>query len=145
MERAGALLKQLLQSLFNQGELEHGEGYHSFFSDWKTIAGPKLYSHTKPVDIKNKCLVIEVDHPGWLQIARFGERTILRKIKESYPQLEISTLRFFIKSEPQRGGMGGDSNPDVRAETTGNSKDNTELHDMMNQLYKSIQKKNNES
>lgn len=61
--------------------------------------GKKLYGHTKLIDIKNKSLVVVVDHPGWLQIVKLNERIIIKKIQKMFPQLSVKSMKTSVKQE----------------------------------------------
>ena len=68
---------------------------------WKdiicSIRGPKLYSHTKIIDLVNKVLLVEVDHSGWIQTLQFYNSYILRGLKKKIPALEITSIAFRLK------------------------------------------------
>ncbi len=89
MDKAGNILRALL----SDEQLEQAGLYSSFFGAWKDIAGDKA-SHSRIVDIVRNAVVIEVDHPGWLQLLKMEEKSILQTLQTRYPELEIRTLRF---------------------------------------------------
>jgi len=64
---------------------------------WNLITGEQLAQHCAPVSLRNKVLLIHVDHPGWLtEIRRLPKEHLLKKIS-SIPDLpEISDLRFLL-------------------------------------------------
>lgn len=59
--------------------------------------GDKLYSHSSLVEIKNEILLIETDHPGFIQLFRIYEKYILNGLKKYVPQLTIKSLSFRLK------------------------------------------------
>ena len=89
MDSAGDILKALL---IRHDLIEKGSNYSSLFKGWGGIVGPPLMDHSRIIDIKNAILLIEVDHPGWLQILHFKKRLFLKKLKGRYPELDIKDL-----------------------------------------------------
>jgi hypothetical protein len=112
MDKAGDLLKSFL-SFYN---LEKGQKYVSLFSGWRDIVGEDISSHARAVDIRRGALLIEVDHPGWMQIIQMKQAYILKVIEKKYPELGIRVLHFrLIKEGPPFGG--GPGSPAEKTET----------------------------
>ena len=63
----------------------------------KEDIGAKLFSHSSLVDVKDGILLIETDHPGFIQLFRIHEMYILRGLKKFVPQLEIRCLSFRLR------------------------------------------------
>lgn len=59
--------------------------------------GELLISHTKVVDLKNGILLVETDHPGYIQTLQMYNSYIIRGMNKKYPELEIKTLSFRLK------------------------------------------------
>lgn len=93
MDNAGDILKALL---IRHDFIEKGSSYSSLFKGWAGIVGPPLMDHSRIIDIKNRNLLVEVDHPGWLQILQFKKRLFLKKLKGSYPELDINDLHVKV-------------------------------------------------
>lgn len=91
MEKASEILKVLL----NDEQLEDAGMYSSFFNGWKEIVGDKA-AHSRITDIVRNAVIIEVDHPGWMQLIKMDEQRILKIMRERYPQLEIRSLRYVL-------------------------------------------------
>lgn len=89
MDKAGDLLKQVFDN-FDIGE--QGESYINFFSSWTKIVGFDLASHTNVSDIRNGAIIVEVDHPGWMQLLQMRQKSILFKVKKNFPELGIKTM-----------------------------------------------------
>ncbi|MBN1697193.1 MAG: DUF721 domain-containing protein [Spirochaetales bacterium] len=96
MERAGDILKKYLGGILSKEKKEEGKRYSRFFSEWEKIIGEKLYGHTVIVDIVHHSLLLEVDHPGWLQLLRLKENSILKKIRKYYPELNIYSIKIRV-------------------------------------------------
>ena len=59
--------------------------------------GLNLYSHSRPVDLKNGILLIECDHPGWIQTMRLYQKYILTGLKKGVAEAKISSLAFRLR------------------------------------------------
>lgn len=101
---------EVLQHYFDAHQIEMAGEYHSFFSSWKDLAGIDLAAHSKPRDIKNEVLIVEADHPGWMQMITMKKREILREVRHRFPQIRIKDVRVVLYSGPQRMAEGGMEN-----------------------------------
>lgn len=59
--------------------------------------GMNLYSHSRVIDLKNEILLVECDHPGWIQSMRFYQKYILTGLKRGVPDVKISSLAFRLR------------------------------------------------
>ncbi|MBR1723208.1 MAG: DUF721 domain-containing protein [Treponema sp.] len=59
--------------------------------------GANLYSHSRIIDLKNGILLVEVDHPGWIQTLRLYQKYILTGLKRNVPELSISSLAYRLR------------------------------------------------
>ena len=92
MEKIGDFLKKLL----DKNEVTLNNNYNSFFKSWDKIAGEPLSAYSKVIDISRNQLIVQVDHPGWMQMFQFKERKILKEIQKNYPELKIKALKFIL-------------------------------------------------
>ena len=111
MERAS----DILQSFMRMYNLEGGGEYVRFFQSWHRIVGTDLASHSQPVDIRNEALLVEVDHPGWLQMLHMKKERILRQIAKEFPDLTVQNLQMRLVS------AGDWSHPQETADTSSRS------------------------
>jgi uncharacterized Fe-S cluster-containing protein len=58
--------------------------------------GENLFYHSKIIERKNGVLLIEVDHPGWIQLFQLSQKYILRGFKKFAPELGITALSFCL-------------------------------------------------
>src|SRR6056297_2782289 len=93
-------VREILKTYFNDAQIDRADQYHSFFSSWKQLAGINIAAHTRPRDIRNRVLIIEADHPGWVQLLHMQKRPILKKIRREFPQLDITDLRIVVGELP---------------------------------------------
>ncbi|GEM_PF-536278 len=93
-------VQEILKTYFNDAQIDRADQYHSFFSSWKQLAGINISAHTRPRDIRNRVLIVEADHPGWVQLLHMQKRPILKKIRREFPQLDITDLRIVVGELP---------------------------------------------
>lgn len=65
-----------------------------FFGSWERAAGERLSAHSRPVDVRNGIVIVEADHPGWVQLLQLDQKRILDTIKRSFPELGITGIAF---------------------------------------------------
>jgi hypothetical protein len=96
MKKAGDLL-----SLFIDGEiLKKARGYSDLAQSWKSIAGDNLAAHSRIVDLKLSVLMVEADHPGWIQILQTKQKALLQGVSRRFPDLQITGISFRLSRDP---------------------------------------------
>lgn len=103
MDKAGDLLDKL--PFFENVDQKSGKIYSRMFKSWERIVGPKLADYSRIVDLNHKTLVVEVDHPGIIQLLQMKYSQILSNLKNKYPELEINDIRMFVKNAKYAKGM----------------------------------------
>lgn len=92
MRKVGDILKDYLRE---KGWLTENP-YAPLFSEWARVAGEPLAAHTRIRDVREGLLIVDVDHPGWLQIASMRKDQLLRRAREAAPQGRIADVRFVL-------------------------------------------------
>ena len=59
--------------------------------------GANLYAHSRVIDLKSGILLVECDHPGWIQTLRLYQTYILTGLKRGVPEAKISSLAFKLR------------------------------------------------
>lgn len=90
MNRAG----DLLNAFFRLHNISGGESYVSFFSSWHEIVGTDLAAHTQPIDIRGDALIVEVDHPGWMQLLQLKRDQIVKQVRHRYADLGVTNMHM---------------------------------------------------
>ncbi len=101
---------EMLSKVFSNIESSRYKEKEAISNAWKNIitsicknnssgenTGEKLYAHSSLVEIKNNILLIETDHPGFIQLFRIYEKYILNGLQKYVPQLEIKALSFRLQ------------------------------------------------
>jgi len=94
MKSVGELLREYLRE---RGWLK-ANPYEPLFRDWSDIVGRSLGNHVRLVDVLEGILLVEVDHPGWLQMVQLRKQAILEGAKARAPDAMIQGLRARIGS-----------------------------------------------
>jgi predicted nucleic acid-binding Zn ribbon protein len=152
MERAGDLLRRL----FENQDFTKGERYASLFNSWTSMAGRDLAAHSHVADVRNGVVLVEVDHPGWLQLLQMKQERVLKSMQSAYPELEIQSLRFRIvadrnhrppekQAQPPQDEQGpeqpsaGEARDEKPAESAAQEDD--AFQDLLNRLGESIRRR----
>lgn len=93
--KASEVINALVSGL-EEGSLERA---NSFARDWKTVAGDKIASHSRIIDVNRGNIIIEVDHPGWSQQILFKKNEIVRTLSGRFPELGIRNIVLRVVSE----------------------------------------------
>ncbi len=90
---------ELLASILPAESMDKTNMWSEFFRSWKFIAGERFCVHAKPVDVKNGIVIVEADHPGWIQLMQFEQNQMLKKFQNNFPELKLRGIAFKIKNE----------------------------------------------
>ena len=69
----------------------------SIFDAWPELVGEETAEHLKIRDIKGKTMTLVADHPGWVQVAQLKKKEFLEKIKERFPDNNISIIKVSLR------------------------------------------------
>ena len=89
--QAGDILKELFASM------KITERKETLFDVWPDLVGEEAAEHLKIQDIKGKMLILEADHPGWIQVAQLRKNEFLAKIKERFPDKYINNIKVSLR------------------------------------------------
>ncbi len=89
----------LLSSFFNEDKLRRGEEFSSFFASWPAFVGPRLAAHSRVADIEKGLLVVEAEHPGWIQLLQLRQTSILEQVAKRYPELNLRGIVFRLAGQ----------------------------------------------
>ncbi|MFP3040517.1 DUF721 domain-containing protein [Treponema primitia] len=96
MKKAGDLLSAFL----DERVLNTARGYSELFSSWQSIAGDKLAAHSRIRELEHSVLLVEADHPGWIQILQTKEKNLLDALRRRFPDQNITGISFRLSREP---------------------------------------------
>ena len=96
MYRAGELLKEVLARAHVDPEAPQTRIYQT----WDQILGADLAGRARLRDIDRGRLLVEVDHPAWVQLIQMRQRTILRRVQRQFPVLGVKRLHLVVGAPP---------------------------------------------
>jgi predicted nucleic acid-binding Zn ribbon protein len=89
MKSVGELLREYLKE---RGWLK-ANPYEPLFREWADIVGESLAEHVRLLDVQDGVLILEADHPGWLQMIQLRKQMILEGARARAPEATIAGLR----------------------------------------------------
>jgi len=123
VRQAGDILRLFL----DQNTAEKAEVYQGFFSGWEKIVGERLAAHSQVKDLQNGIVVVEVEHPGWIQMIQLKQAQLVELLRRRYPDLQIRGLRlqlpwkgYSASPHTQPAGDAGEKHPDTPPRETDN-------------------------
>jgi predicted nucleic acid-binding Zn ribbon protein len=88
----------ILASILNDEVFKKAQGYSELFLSWEllteesNIAAAAGYSRIK--ELEGSILLVEADHPGWIQILKTKQKELLNSIHRRFPQFSITEISF---------------------------------------------------
>lgn len=64
---------------------------------WPKLVGQQIAQHSEPGYIKDFCMCVFVDHPGWVPELERLKRPLLNKLQTTYREMQIRQLRFDLR------------------------------------------------
>jgi len=96
----------LLAAFFDEEKLRRGGRYAQFFESWRAVVGERLAAHSRVVDLDKGILMVEAEHPGWIQILQLGQKKTLEALTARFPDLGLRGIAFRLA-----GSVRGEQKP----------------------------------
>ena len=119
MKKAGDIVSALFREKFGSEFLDTARLTSGLFSSWVRIVKevwpqsgqdnsdnpgfediPAVAVHSRVKELERGILLIEADHPGWIQIFQTKQGSLLSVVQRSYPELNIRGIAFRLSREP---------------------------------------------
>ena len=84
----------LVSAFFRSVGINDEKGYSAFFSRWESIVGTDLAAHSRVVDVRNGSVVVQFDHPGWMQVFHASNQKILKRVNEAFPKIGAKAIHM---------------------------------------------------
>jgi hypothetical protein len=95
--------EEILARLLEKGPAgAGGSAFHSLFGGWQEIAGPSLAEHCRAYEVRHHSLLVEADHPGWMQLFLMQKKPILARIRQRFPQLDLQDIKVRVNAASAR-------------------------------------------
>jgi hypothetical protein len=96
MKKAG----ELLSAFLDENVLSAAREYSALFSSWQSIAGDTLAAHSRIRELERSIVLVEADHPGWIQILQTKEKDLLDALRRRFPEQNITGISFRLSRDP---------------------------------------------
>lgn len=101
------IIKAVLEGILSDVDKKRMEESSIFISKWKKIitsiksvvnpdCGKAMYSHSQVIDIKDGTLILQVDHPGFIQLFENHKKYIFRGLEMNLPQMKIKNISYLL-------------------------------------------------
>jgi hypothetical protein len=87
----------LVERIIGADAIKKASSFAPAFGNWNKIAGERLAAHSRVVDVKNGTVIIEADHPGWIQLLQADQGKILEKLIRLLPDFGIKAVTFRLR------------------------------------------------
>ncbi len=94
MGRKPRPLGQILRAWLERSGVGYAVAAGRLIEEWESIAGPRISAVSRPIDVRGKTLVIEVEDPVWRNELSLLQSTILEEISRRPALPEVRTIRF---------------------------------------------------
>jgi len=121
MRKAGDIIAELFSEKFGSRFMETARSTAGLFSSWERVLAevwPKTKEgradpgrgeisaaavHSRIRELERGMLLVEADHPGWIQILQTKQEELLAVVRRRYPELDIRAITFRLSREPFQG------------------------------------------
>ena len=94
----------LLFGFFDEHTVETAGRLSQFFSSWDAVTWEqRIFSaagHSRIVELERNVILIEADHPGWIQILQTKQEGLLASFQRRFPSLAITGISFRLSRFP---------------------------------------------
>ena len=115
MRKAGDIILDIFKERFGPGFIENARTSAGLFSSWTRIVAevwprsfdtdtepgdvPAAAVHSRIRELERGLLLVEADHPGWIQILQTKQAELLSAAQRRYPDLDIRSIAFRLSRE----------------------------------------------
>jgi hypothetical protein len=79
----------ILSAFFDEDTLRKARGYGDLFSSWGSMTAkcgiPQAAAHSRITGLEKSLLLVEADHPGWVQILQTKQKELLEEVQNRFP------------------------------------------------------------
>ncbi|HUW39890.1 MAG TPA: DUF721 domain-containing protein [Rectinemataceae bacterium] len=110
-------ISSLLTAFFDHETVRQGKRYADVFGGWRQIAGERLAAHSKIVEIERDFLIVEAEHPGWIQLLQLRQSELLASVQRRFPELSLRGIAFRLGHEGGKGSPVFERAPEAEDES----------------------------
>jgi hypothetical protein len=113
MKKAG----DLLSAFFDEKMIHQAQGYSKLFGSWTQLTKKHgiaaAADHSRIRELERNILLVEADHPGWIQILQTKGHKLLADLQSQFPDLAISGISFRLSRNPPQGEKESQGGPEA--------------------------------
>lgn len=96
-KQSAAAMDTLVPGVLKGLGLEQRLQQSQVFYHWPDIVGKDIALHARPISLRNRLLIVGVDHPGWLQeLSRYHKPLLLQKVRDRIGKTAVRDIVFRI-------------------------------------------------
>lgn len=99
------IMVDVLEGILSDVDRQRMEESTIILERWKSIitsiksfvnpnCGESMYLHSRILDIKNGIIILQVDHPGYIQLFDTHKKYILKGIRMKIPQMKVENISY---------------------------------------------------
>ncbi|MDR1388393.1 MAG: DUF721 domain-containing protein [Treponema sp.] len=94
----------ILSGFFDEETMQKAKGYSALFSSWEGVTAacalPAAAAHSRVATLERGMLVIEAEHPVWIQLLQTKQRELLH-VMRTFSAVELNGISFkLMKPDP---------------------------------------------
>jgi predicted nucleic acid-binding Zn ribbon protein len=108
MRKADEIISLLFKQRFGVDFVDNARSSSELFNSWEEIVCqvwprgdnqkkedvPAAAVHSRIKELERGVLIVEADHPGWIQILQTKQAELLQAIQSRYPKQDIRGIAF---------------------------------------------------
>jgi predicted nucleic acid-binding Zn ribbon protein len=97
MTRQAVPIGEVLKTVVRKLGLEKRVKEAVIAQEWERIVGAKIAGHSKPVGVRGRTLIVNVDSSVWLsELNNYFKDTIVDQVRSDFQESRIKRIRFRI-------------------------------------------------
>jgi hypothetical protein len=100
VKKIGDILSDFLKE--HEDIVKNARESSNLHSGWASIVesvfdqtmGTRAAVHSYIQDLQHNTLLVEADHPGWIQILQTKEKQLLNEVHRRFPELDVTGISF---------------------------------------------------
>ena len=128
MRKAGDIISGMFKDRFGSEFMESARLSAELFNSWESVVTeiwpkgvdhreedvPAAAVHSRIRELERGILLVEADHPGWIQILQTKQAGLLKNVQRRHPKLDIRGLAFTLsRGSFAPAGSGPEANVDL--------------------------------
>ena len=104
------IITSVLEGILSDANKKRMEESSLFISKWKKVVtsvksvvnpdcGNTMYAHSQIIDVKDGTILLQVDHPGFIQLFETHKKYILRGLEMHIPQIKIKNMSYVFNKK----------------------------------------------